>query len=172
MMPSATSRCNMVGSTSDTLPTKPRSTWVCAAVMRLASSPDMPTASGPCTLMAETMSRFTLPDQDHARDVERVGIGDPQAVAELGLLAETRHQLADLGASPVHHNRQHADGTHEDDVLGEGSQRVGPALAVRGVERVAAVLDDDDLAPEAADVGQGLDEHRRGVLGRRLLGPS
>ncbi len=51
----------MVGSTTETLPTNPKSTSVGAAVIRLASSPDMPTASEPWTLMAETMSRLTFP---------------------------------------------------------------------------------------------------------------
>ena len=65
-----------------------------------------------------------LADQHHAGDVERVGVGHPQPVAELGHLAEPLHQLADLGAAAVHDDGQHADGAHEDHVLGERGQRV------------------------------------------------
>ena len=65
-----------------------------------------------------------LAHQHHAGDVERVGVGDPQPVAEFGLLAEPFHQLADLGPAAVHHDRQHAHGAHEDHVLGERGQRI------------------------------------------------
>ncbi len=120
----------MVGSTTDTLPTKPRSTLVGAAVMSLASSPDMPTANGPCTLMAETMSRLTFPTNTMRGDVERVGVRHPQPVAELGHLAQPGHQLADLGTTAVDDHGQDADGAHEHDVFGEGGQRVGHPGAV------------------------------------------
>ena len=77
-----------------------------------------------------------LADQHHAGDVERVGVGDPQPVAELGLLAEPLHQLADLGAAAVHDDGQHAHGAHEDDVLGERGQRVpGVARVLRRPHR-------------------------------------
>ena len=33
-----------------------------------------------------------LADEHHAGDVEGLGVGDPQAVAELGLLAEALHE--------------------------------------------------------------------------------
>ena len=105
--------------------------------------------------------RVDLADQHHAGDVDGLGIGDAQAVAELGLLAEPRHQVADLRAAAVHDDRSHADQAHQHDVFGEQRQRV---VLARAGERVAAVLDDDDLAGEAPDVGQRLDE------GRRLLG--
>ncbi len=41
-----------------------------------------------------------LAHQHHAGDVEGLGVGDPQAVAELGLLAQAGHELADLGTPP------------------------------------------------------------------------
>ena len=47
--------------TASTSPTNPRSGSRADAVMSPASSPERPTARGPCTLMAETMSRLTLP---------------------------------------------------------------------------------------------------------------
>ena len=77
--------------------------------MRPASSPDRPTASGPCTLIADDDVAVDLADEHHAGDVERLGVGDPQAVAELGLLAEPRHELADLRAAAVHDDRLEPD---------------------------------------------------------------
>jgi hypothetical protein len=47
--------------TASTSPTKPSSGERREAVINPASSPERPTARGPCTLMAETMSRLTLP---------------------------------------------------------------------------------------------------------------
>ena len=69
--------------------------------------------------MADDDLAVHLADQHHAGDVERLGVGDPQAVAELGLLAEPGHQLADLRAAAVDDHRQHADRAHQHDVLGE-----------------------------------------------------
>ena len=37
--------------------------------------------------------RVDLADQHHAGDVDRLGVGDPEAVAELGRLAESGHQV-------------------------------------------------------------------------------
>ena len=55
------SRCRMVGLTAWTWPTKPRSPSAGTARMRPASSPDTPTASAPCTLMAATSRGLTWP---------------------------------------------------------------------------------------------------------------
>ena len=94
----------------------------------------------------------------------RLGVGDAQAVDELGLLAEPAHEVADLRAAAVHDDRVHADEAHEHDVLRE---QVGE----RGIlHRVAAVLDDDGLARELADVRQRLGEDR-GLL-VDVVGPS
>ena len=81
-----------------------------------------------------------LADQHHAGDVERVGVGHPQPVAEFRHLAEPLHQLADLGTAAVHHDGQHADGAHEDHVLGERGQRVAedPAASCTVLRRAAA----------------------------------
>ena len=105
--------------------------------------------------MAVDQLRVDLADQHHAGDVDGLGVGDPQAVAELGRLAEPRHQLADLGAAAVDDDRPHADEAHQHDVLGE--QREGVVVGRAG-QGVAAVLDDDGLAGEAPDVRQRLDE--------------
>ena len=101
-----------------------------------------------------------LAHQHHAGDVQGLGVGDPQPVTELGDLAQAGHELADLGTTTVDHDGAHAHRPHEDDVLGEQRQ------SRRVLDGVAAVLDDDDLAPEAADVGQGLGQHRS--LGPRV----
>ena len=91
-------------------------------------------------------------------DVDRFGVGDAETVDELGVLAEPPHEVADLGAAAVDDDGAHADEAHQDDVFGEE----GEGVVVGGAgERVPPVLDDDDLAGEATDVGQRLDEDRR-----------
>ena len=107
-----------------------------------------------------------LPDEDHPGDVEGLRVGDPEAVDELGGLAEARHQLPDLGAAPVDHDRVDPDGGEQHHVLREPGERdllgaVGP-LAGSGApgEGVPAVLHHHHPAGEAPDVGDGLDEHR------------
>ena len=60
-----------------------------------------------------------LADEDHAGDVDGLGVGDPQAVAELGLLPEPVHERRDLGPAAVHDDRAQADGVQQHDVLGE-----------------------------------------------------
>ena len=60
-----------------------------------------------------------LADEHHPGDVEGLGVGHPQAAAELGHLAEPGHQRADLRAAAVHDDRQDADRLEQDDVLGE-----------------------------------------------------
>ena len=89
--------------TARTSPTKPSVRVALAtALMSPASSPERPTASGPCTLIDDDDVAVDLADEHHARDVERLGVGDPQAVAELGLLAEPLHEVADLRTAAVH----------------------------------------------------------------------
>ena len=99
--------------------------------------------------------RVDLADEHHAGDVDGLGVGDAQPVAELGHLAEAVHQGADLGPAAVDDDRAQADEAHQDDVLGEHVEGV---VAGGAGEGVAAVLDDDGLAGEAADVRQRLDE--------------
>ena len=101
-----------------------------------------------------------LADQHHPGDVERLGVGDPQTVAELGHLAEASHEVADLRAAAVHDDRADADRLQQHDVLGEAGGEVGIDHGV------AAVLHHDGRAEEAPDVGQRLDQHA-GPLGGR-----
>ena len=70
-----------------------------------------------------------LADEHHAGDVEAVGVGDPQSVAELGHHAEALHQRADLRAATVHDDRSQTDRPHEHDVLRE-LPRETPASAI------------------------------------------
>ena len=117
--------------------------------------------------MAETMSRLTLPTST-MRAMSRVSASvTRRPVDELGDLAQPGHELADLRAAAVDDERPHPDGAHEHDVGGEGRQRLRSVPFASGepaCERVAAVLDDHDLAPEAPDVRQGLDQDA-GFLG-------
>ena len=101
-----------------------------------------------------------LAHQDHAGDVERLGIGHPQAVAELGFLAQPGHEIADLGTAAVHHHHPDAHRLDEHDVLGEAGRGLGVDHGV------AAVLDDDGRTQEPADVGQGLDQQAGPRAGR------
>ncbi len=102
--------------------------------------------------------RVHLADQHHSGDVDRLGIGDAQAVAEHGLLAQPRHQGGDLRTTAVDHDRPHADEPHQHDVLGEQGEGV---VGGRPSEGVASVLDHDHLAGESTDVRQRLDQRRR-----------
>ena len=61
MRPWASSWWTMTGSTWTTSPTYPSASERAVAVIRLASSPDSPTARAPWTLMVLTMSRLTFP---------------------------------------------------------------------------------------------------------------
>ena len=106
-----------------------------------------------------TISRLTLPDEHHADDVDGLGVRDPLAVDELGLLPEPAHEVGDLRTAAVHDDRLHADQAHEDDIGGK-------ELRERGIlHGVPAVLHHDDLARELADVGQRVGEDRSLLAG-------
>ena len=106
--------------------------------------------------------------QHHPGDVDRLGVGDAQAVHERRLLAEPRHEGGDLRSAAVDHHRAHPDEAHEHDVFGERGERV---VIGRAGERVPAVLDHHRLAGEPPDVGQRFDERRcleRGTTRSRM----
>ncbi len=138
----------MVGSTSDTLPDEAEVDVARRGRDQVGVLAGHPHRQRAVHVDGRDDVAVDLADEHHPRDVERVGVGDAQPVAELGLLAQPRHELADLRSAAVHHDGQDPDGAHEHDVLGERGQGVGlaPGVAVRGAQRVAAVLDDDDLA--------------------------
>ena len=125
MSPWARRRCRIEGSTTSTSPTNPRAASRAVAVIMLASSPDRPTASDPCTFMADTISRLTLPMRTMLA-ISSVSASVTRIPStELRHLAEPGHELADLRAAAVDDHRQHADRAHEHDVLGERRQRLG-----------------------------------------------
>ncbi|MNE71691.1 hypothetical protein D3C80_1675870 [compost metagenome] len=70
----------------------------------------------------------------------------------MALDAQALEQVADLRAAAVHHHRVDADRLHQHDIAGEAGLQL---VAFHGV---AAVLDHQGLAAEAADVGQGFGE--------------
>ena len=146
----------MRGLTASTLPTKPRS----------PSCAGRPEQAGVAAADADGVVavgvdggdelRVDLADEHHPGDVDGLGVGDAQAAAELGGLAEAAHQRRDLRSAAVDDDRAHADEAHQHDVLGEDIEGV---VLGRSGDGVAAVLDDHGLASEAADVRQRLDEH-------------
>ena len=101
-----------------------------------------------------------LADQHHADDVERGGVGDPQALDPLDFDPGLGHLDIDLRSAAMDQHRADADRVEQQDVLGEAAHplRIG--------QRQAADLHDDGLAGEAADVGQRLDQQPGGFVGR------
>ena len=106
-----------------------------------------------------------LADEHHPDDVHRLGRGDPQAAAELGLDAELVEHPRDLRAAAVDDDGLEAGEAQERDVLGEGDLEglVG--------HRVAAVLHHDRLAVVALQPRQRRGERARlgGVGAARVL---
>ena len=100
-----------------------------------------------------------LPDQDHPDNLEGLGVGDPEAILELGLLADAAEHRVDLRTAAMDENAAHADAAQQQHVL---SQRK-VALAV---DRRPAQLHHYRLAGKLADVRQRLDEDGRD-LGRK-----
>src|ERR1700747_3631785 len=93
-------------------PTRPMSTGspFTTAALRIAvnvpaSSPDRPTANGPCRLIRPTMSLFTVPDSTIRTTSIAPGGGARRAGGERGLTAEPVELRADLRAAAVHHDR-------------------------------------------------------------------
>ena len=115
----------MVGLIAPTWPTKPRS----RSRRRGADEPGVlaghPDGQRAVDVDGRHQLRVHLTDEDHAGDVDRLGVGHPQAVAELGHLAEPVHQVADLRPATVDDDGAHADGAHQHDVL----RRTGPSAS-------------------------------------------
>ena len=99
------------------------------------------------------------PAQHHFHHVQRLVVGDAHALDKLALLADFLKRAIDLRATSMHDDRVHADQLQERDVFGE------VFLQRHLRHRVAAVFDDDVLVPEAADIGQRLNQHF-GLLSR------
>jgi hypothetical protein len=93
--------------------------------------------------------------QDHLYDLHGGFIGHSDSMPELGLDAQSIQHLVDLWPPAMNDHRVQADVLEQYDVLRES------LLERRVRHRVAAVLDDDRLAPKCSDVGQCLDEDAR-----------
>ena len=93
-----------------------------------------------------------LADQDHLRDLERLGVRHAMPVAELGREPQALGERRDLRPAAVHHDRLHADHSQEADVLGEPRRQAG----VR--HRGTAHLHHHDLAEVLAHVGERVEQ--------------
>lgn len=105
-----------------------------------------------------------LSDENHLDDVHGDGVSDAEAVVEEGLVAEAEEPGIDLGAAAVDEYGAEADAGEEDEVVDDGGAEV------RRRHGGAAVLDDDRLAAEALDEGEGLREDVDAGLGRSRRG--
>lgn len=149
------------GLTLSTSPTSPRSTSSPSTTVprrrapsSAASSPDSPTAIGPCWLSRPTSLAPDLTGEHHPDDVHDLGRRDSQAALELALEPDPLEHGLDLRTAAVHDDGAQAGIPEEGDVLGEGG------LEVVVDHGVAAVLDDDEGAAEALEPRQCLDEGR------------
>ena len=157
----------MEGSTTSTSPTKPSAASRAMAVIMLASSPDRPTASEPWHVHGGDDLAVDLADEHHAGDLERLGVGDAHAVAELRHLARAGAISSPIWGPPPWTTTGSIPTERMSTTSSANDAKASPASSAapshRPVDRrqgVAAVLDDDDLPPEAQDVGQRLDEDR------------
>jgi hypothetical protein len=94
-----------------------------------------------------------LAAEHHLDHLHGLGIGDTHALDEFALLADPRQQVLDLRPATMHHHRVHADQLEQHHVARKALLQM---LVGHGV---AAVLDDNGLAVEALDVGQGLGQN-------------
>src|SRR6185436_5095872 len=88
------------------------------------------------------------PAQDHFDNVHGFTVGDPHALNELTLLADALEHVVDLRPAAMDDHRIHADQLEQYHVSREG------VLQLFVAHGIAAVLDDDRLAVEAADIRQ------------------
>ena len=97
--------------------------------------------------------------EDHLDDRHGFLVGDAHALDELRLLAELLQDGADLGTAAVDDDGVDPDVLHHDDVQGK------ELLQLVIHHGMAAVLDDDRLVVETADVRQRLEKNLRPFLG-------
>jgi hypothetical protein len=93
-----------------------------------------------------------LAEQDHAGDLDGLGVGDAEPLVEADLEAEALHVFGDLRAASVNDDGIQADVLEQHDVCGESLHQL--LLA----HRRAAVLDHHGAAVELPDVGKRLEE--------------
>src|SRR6185369_12441110 len=94
-----------------------------------------------------------LAAEDHFDDFHGFGVGDAHALDELALLADAGQQVFDLRAAAMDDDDVEADQFEEHDVASK------TVLQMFVGHRVAAIFDDDGLAVETLDVGQGFGQN-------------
>jgi hypothetical protein len=109
------------------------------------------------------MSCCTSPAKHPLHHFHGFSVGHAHALHKLALLAQSVQRGFNLRAAAVHHHRVHAHQLEQHHVFG----KVG--LQGRVGHGVAAVLDDDGLAVEFADVRQRLGEDL-GLVARGYVG--
>ena len=146
-------------STCSISPTKPTSVAVGAAgaiANSAPSSPESPTAGWPWRLRRCDDVRVDLAEQHHLRDLDRLGVGDAQAVDELDLAGRAAPCSSVISGPPPW-----TITGFRPTYLSRTTSR-GEVLAQRRVaHRRAAVLDHDRAAVELPDVGQRLEQRLR-----------
>ena len=130
------------------------------ARIRPPSWPVRPTALPPAWLIRPTMSLLHLAAQHHLDHVHGLGVGDAHALDELALLAELGQRVSICGPPPCT-----TTGFMPTSFSSTTSSREA-VLQRRLGHGVAAVLDDDRLAVEPADVRQRLRQDL-GLVARR-----
>jgi len=94
--------------------------------------------------------------QDHARRVDRVGVGDAASLHHARRDSELCRQLVELRTATVHEHDAYAEVMQYGDLLDEGAHRG------RVAKRAAARLDDEDLALVHVYVRRGAPERPHG----------
>ena len=110
--------------------------------------------------MAATICGLTWPFEHHAGDVDGLGVGDAQPVAELGHLAEPVHQVADLRAAAVDHDRAACRRSASARCPGRTAPARRASLAAPA-SALPPYFTTTTVPDEAPDVRQRLDEHVR-----------
>ncbi len=155
MSPTCPTSCCTLGSA------RSASLSFCARI-RPPSRPVRPTALPPAWLIRPTMSCCTSPASTHSTTSMVSASVTRMPWMKLPFLPRLVERRLDLRAAAVHHHRVHADQLEQHHVFREvGLQR-------RVGHGVAAVLDDDGLAVELADVGQRLGQDL-GLVARGML---
>ena len=167
MRPASRMSVTADGLTLSTSPTSPRSTSLpSGGRVRPPAGAQQPgvlarQADRERTVLVEQADELApdLAGEHHPDDLHDLGGRHPQAALELAGETEAREHGGDLRTAAVHDDRTQTGIPQEGDVLREGP------LELVVEHGVAAVLDDDEGAPEPLEPGQRLDEGLG--LGRR-----
>src|SRR5262249_54917354 len=94
-----------------------------------------------------------LAGQHHLHDFHGGLICDPDPMEKLGLDTQALEHLINLGSTTVHNDRVETNIFQEHDILGGNSLFNGPMVLC-----MTAIFDDNGLALERTNVGQGFDQ--------------